>query len=87
MPEHTVDDATEPIQVPGVLTGRRRERLPRTSLFVAVVGVIIITILDIMACALIIATSDKDVPDGLIALGGTGLGSLGTFLARGQGTT
>lgn len=64
----------------------RGERLPRTSLFVAVVLVGIITILDVVAVTLVLL-SDREAPDGLIALGGAGLGSLGTFLARGQGNT
>lgn len=63
-----------------------RERLPKTSLFVAVVLVGAITMGTIVAVTLVLL-SDREAPDGLIALAGTGLGSLGTFLARGQGNT
>lgn len=73
-------------EAPNARRAARGERLPRTSLFVAVVLVGIITILDVVAVTLVLL-SDREAPDGLIALGGAGLGSLGTFLARGQGNT
>lgn len=62
------------------------ERLPRTSLFVAVMLVGVITILTILVAGYLLA-NDKQTPDGLWSLAGVGMGSLGTFLARGQGNT
>lgn len=65
---------------------RAKDRLPKTSLFVAVVLVGAITIFTVCAITAILL-NDREAPDGLIAIAGSGLGSLGTFLARGQGTT
>lgn len=81
----TPDAATE--EIPALLPSRRgKERLPRTSLFVAVVLVGVITE-SVVVVAGIILLRGHETPDGLWALAGAGMGSLGTFLARGQGTT
>lgn len=65
---------------------KQREQLPRTSLFMAVALVGGITLTTILMVAWLLH-GGKEAPDGLIAIAGTGLGSLGTFLARGQGNT
>lgn len=80
------DPALEHVAADRRAKPRGDQHLPRTSLFVAVMGVIVITVLDIASCTLILLRGGE-VPDGLIALGGTGLGALATFLARGQGNT
>lgn len=90
-PQPHPDPAT--ISLGGSPNRRRTERLPRTSLFVAVVLVGVITIITIVLIGVILYKSTdtgKQSPDalnGLVALAGGGLGSLGTFLARGQGNT
>lgn len=63
-----------------------KDSLPRTSLFTAVVLVGAITMLTIAATTVLLLRG-REAPDGLIAIAGSGLGSLGTFLARGQGNT
>lgn len=79
-----------PEPVPVVQVERRKKPpkdvLPRTSLYTAVVLVGLITILSI-ACTTLIVMRGGDAPEGLVATSGVGLGSLGTFLARGQGNT
>lgn len=76
--------------VPVVQVERRKkppkDALPRTSLYTAVVLVGLITIISI-ACTTLIVLRGGDAPEGLVATSGVGLGSLGTFLARGQGST
>lgn len=77
--------------MPGELPPDRRKRragdkLPKTSLFTAVVLVGIVTILSVL-CTTLIVLRGGEAPEGLVATGGVGLGSLGTFLARGQGYT
>lgn len=63
-----------------------REKLPKTSLFVAVVLVGITTNVCVIIGGVILLKG-YETPDGLWALAGGGMGSLGTFLARGQGNT
>lgn len=65
---------------------RQPERLPKTSLYTAVVLVGVVTILSII-CTTVIVLRGGEAPEGLVATSGVGLGSLGTFLARGQGNT
>lgn len=80
---------TDPGQAPPLVERRRKppkDQLPRTSLFTAVVLVGIITVLSIL-CTTVIVLRGGEAPEGLVATSGVGLGSLGTFLARGQGST
>lgn len=81
---------SEQVPVPVVQVERRKkppkEHLPRTSLFTAVMLVGIVTILSII-CTTIIVLRGGEAPEGLVATSGVGLGSLGTFLARGQGNS
>jgi hypothetical protein len=76
--------------VPVVQVERRKkppkQQLPRTSLFTAVLLVGIVTIMSIL-CTTLIVLRGGEAPEGLVATSGVGLGSLGTFLARGQGST
>lgn len=65
---------------------KQREQLPRTSLFAAVMLVGGITLTTVVMVAWLLH-GGKEAPDGLIAIAGAGLGSLGTFLARGQGSS
>lgn len=81
---------TEQAPVPVVQVERRKkppkQQLPRTSLFTAVILVGIVTILSI-CCTTLIVLRGGEAPEGLVATSGVGLGSLGTFLARGQGNS
>lgn len=81
---------SEQVPVPVVQVERRKkppkEHLPRTSLFTAVMLVGIVTILSI-CCTTLIVLRGGEAPEGLVATSGVGLGSLGTFLARGQGNS
>lgn len=81
---------SEQVPVPVVQVERRKkppkEHLPRTSLFIAVILVGAVTILSI-CCTTLIVLRGGEAPEGLVATSGVGLGSLGTFLARGQGNT
>lgn len=63
-----------------------KDHLPRTSLFTAVLLVGAVTIISIL-CTTLIVLRGGEAPEGLVATSGVGLGSLGTFLARGQGNT
>lgn len=63
-----------------------KDTLPRTSLYTAVILVGLVTIMSI-ACTTLIVLRGGEAPEGLVATSGVGLGSLGTFLARGQGST
>lgn len=63
-----------------------KDQLPRTSLYTAVLGVIIVTVLSI-ACTTLIVLRGGEAPEGLVATSGVGLGALSAFLARGQGNT
>lgn len=76
----------EVVASPPATRRSKGERLPRTSLFVAVVLVGVITMETVIIAGLILLRG-HDTPDGLWALAGGGMGSLGTFLARGQGST
>lgn len=81
---------SEQAPIPVVQVERRKkppkDQLPRTSLFTAVLLVGAITLLSI-ACTTLIVLRGGEAPEGLVATSGVGLGSLGTFLARGQGNT
>lgn len=84
----TVDvvDGAAPGEVEPPRRARHAEPLPRTSLYTAVLLVGAITIITVVATTVLLLRG-REAPDGLIAIAGSGLGSLGTFLARGQGNT
>lgn len=80
---------TDPGAAPVTVERRRKppkDSLPRTSLYTAVVGVIVVTVLSIV-CTTVIVLRGGEAPEGLVATSGVGLGALSAFLARGQGQT